>query len=137
MEHRIGFYETDAMGVVHHSNYLRFFERARVVWLEEHDRPYAYYMDLGLHFAVTRCEVDYTLGARFDDLLVVTTWAEWVHGASLRMAYTVERGDQRFASGATEHASVDSEGRVRRIPREDRGRLQALVAPNSSPQKLG
>jgi acyl-CoA thioester hydrolase len=129
VEHRVGFYETDAMGVVHHSNYLRFFERARVVWLQEHDRPYTYYVGLGLHFAVTRSEVDYQWGARFDDLLVVTTWAEWVHGASLRMAYTVDLGDQHVASGATEHAVVDGEGRVRRIPRDARSRLRALVGP--------
>lgn len=115
------------MGVVHHSNYLRFFERARVVWLREHDRPYTYYMDLGLHFAVTRSEVDHHLGARFDDLLVITTWAEWVRGASLRMAYEVMCGGEHMASGSTEHAAIDLEGRVRRIPREDRTRLQALA----------
>ena len=33
------------MGVVHHANYLRFFEEARVRWLEEHDRPYTYYLE--------------------------------------------------------------------------------------------
>ena len=32
--HRVGFHETDAMGIVHHSNYLKFCEDARVVWLE-------------------------------------------------------------------------------------------------------
>ena len=38
--HRVPFYETDAMGIVHHSNYVRYFELARVVWLDEHDVPY-------------------------------------------------------------------------------------------------
>ncbi len=131
MEHRVGFYETDAMGVVHHSNYLRFFERARAEWLREHDRPYTHYMELGLHFAVTHAELDYHVGARFDDLLTITTWAEWVRGASLRMAYTVVCEGQTLATGATEHASVGSEsGRVRRIPRDDRSRLMALALPN-------
>jgi acyl-CoA thioester hydrolase len=128
VEHRVGFYETDAMGVVHHSNYLRFFERARAVWLREHDRPYTHYMELGLHFAVTRSEVDHHGSARFDDLLVITTGAEWVRGASLRMAYRVDCGEQSIASGATEHAAVSREnGRVRRIPADARARLRALV----------
>ena len=38
VQHVVAFYETDAMGVVHHSNYLRFLEHARVQFLAEHDR---------------------------------------------------------------------------------------------------
>ena len=34
-EHLIQFYETDAMRIVHHSNYLRWFEEARLVWLSD------------------------------------------------------------------------------------------------------
>ena len=133
LEHRVGFHETDAMGIVHHANYLKFFEDARVVWLDEHDLGYTHYMDLGLHFAVTHVEVDYKMSARFDDRLRVTTWMEWVRGASLRMAYRIERGEETLVTGATEHASVNDEGRVRRIPREDRARL----AGNSGPVDLG
>jgi len=124
--HRVSFYETDAMGVVHHANYLRFFEEARVRWLEEHDRPYPFYVDRGIHFAVTRCEVDHHRASRFDDRLEVVAWLEWVRGASLRLGYSVVGGGAPIASGATEHAAVDDEGRVRRIPREDRARLLAL-----------
>lgn len=123
VEHRVSFYETDAMGVVHHSNYLRFFEESRVRWLEQHDRPYSLYVADGLHFAVTHADVDYRRSARFDDRLRITTWLEWVHGASLRMAYRVECGDELLVIGATEHAAVNDEGRVRRIPRPDRERL--------------
>jgi len=125
--HRVAFYETDAMGVVHHANYLRFFEEARVRWLEEHDHPYSHYLERGIHFAVTRSEVDHHLGARFDEHLEVATWLEWVRGASLRMAYSVIGEGRTIASGATEHAAVDDDGRVRRIPREDRARLLALA----------
>ena len=34
--HRVPFYETDAMGLVHHSNYVRFLELARIRWMDEH-----------------------------------------------------------------------------------------------------
>jgi acyl-CoA thioester hydrolase len=127
VEHRVAFYETDAMGVVHHANYLRFFELARVRWLDEHDRPYVEYVDAGLHFAVTRAELDYRRGARFDDRLCVETWLAWVAGASLGMAYRIECADELVVVGRTEHAAVDDDGRVRRIPREDRKRLAALA----------
>jgi len=116
------------MGVVHHANYLRFFEEARVRWLEEHDRPYTWYVERGLHFAVTRSEVDHHASARFDDRLEVAVWLAWVRGASLRMEYAIGRAGRPVASGATEHAALGEGGRVRRIPRADRERLLALAA---------
>jgi len=125
--HRVAFYETDAMGVVHHSNYVRFFEHARVSWLEEHDQPYTAYVEQGLNFATTHLSVDYRASARFGDELSVTTWLEWVRGASLRMAYRIECGGNVIVTGATEHAAVNAEGRVRRIPKANRARLAGCV----------
>jgi acyl-CoA thioester hydrolase len=125
--HRVAFYETDAMGIVHHANYLRFFEQARVRWLEEHDRPYADYMALGVHFAVTRSEVDYHRSARFDDRLRVTTWLAWVRGASIGLAYLIDCEAERVCTGVTEHAAVRDDGRVVRIPRERRDALRPLA----------
>lgn len=121
--HRVGFHETDAMGIVHHANYLRHFENARVAWLETHDRAYTEWIGADLHFAVTRVEVDYRRPARFDDRIEITTWLEWVGGASLAMGYVIRCRDEILVGGRTEHASVDGQGRVRRLPRADRERL--------------
>ena len=114
------------MGVVHHANYLRYFELSRVKWLGEHDQPYTAWIEHGLHLAVTRAEVDYVQAARFDDELVVTVWLDWLRRARLRMAYTITRGAELLIEGATEHCAVDAtSGRARRIPRD---RLEALRA---------
>ena len=129
--HRVGFYETDAMGIVHHSNYLRFFENARVVWLETHDKSYPEWIEMDVHFAVTHAELDYRQSARFDDILEVTTWLEWVRGASLAMAYSIVCRSDLLVTGRTEHASINGEGRVRRIPKEDRERLGRVVLPDA------
>jgi acyl-CoA thioester hydrolase len=137
ISHRVGFHETDAMGIVHHANYLRFCENARVVWLETHDKSYPEWIEMGLHFAVTRVELDYRTASRFDDRLEVTTWLEWVRGASLAMAYTILCGDALILSGRTEHASVNDEGRVRRISKEDRLRLSGLAPPEASATQAG
>ena len=115
------------MSIVHHSNYLRYFERSRIVWLEEHDQPYFAYMESDLHFATTRVEVDYHRSARFDDRLLITTWMVWIRGASLRMAYRIENEGRLLVSGATDHAAVNGEGRVRRIPKANRARIQAAI----------
>ena len=39
--HKVQYYETDQMGVVHHSNYIRWFEEARAEWMEAVGLPYA------------------------------------------------------------------------------------------------
>ncbi|MBJ21429.1 MAG: thioesterase [Deltaproteobacteria bacterium] len=119
------------MGIVHHANYLRFCENARIVWLETHDKSYPEWLAMGLHFAVTHAELDFRLPARFDDDLEITTWLEWVRGASLAMAYRIECQGVLLLTGRTEHASINGEGRVRRLPKEDRVRLRKLARPDS------
>jgi acyl-CoA thioester hydrolase len=127
LDHRVNFFETDAMGIVHHANYLRFFEMVRVEWLEEHDQPYSAYMAAEMHFATTRSEVDYIRSARFGDELTVSCWLDWVRGASLQMSYVIVLGEAAVATGLTEHAAVNLEGRVRRLPVERRKHLAALA----------
>jgi acyl-CoA thioester hydrolase len=128
--HRVAFFETDAMGIVHHANYVRWLELARVHWMDEHHRPYRAYMAQGLHFATTRVEIDYRRAAGFDDEVEVTTWLEWGRGASLRMAYRLRGpGGALLARAATEHAMVDASGRPRRIPAAEREELARLVPP--------
>jgi len=128
VEHRVPFYETDAMKVVHHSNHVRYLELARIAWLDEHHRPYRDYVAEDLHFATTRVELDYLRPATYDDVLRIATWLEWVRGASLRMAYEIRCDGALVSTAATEHAVVDGEGRLRRIPRERRVELAALAA---------
>ena len=126
VRHRVPFYETDAMGVVHHSNYVRYLELARIRWLDEHHRSYREYVADSQHFATTHVEVDYYRSAAFDDEIRITAWLEWIRGASLRMAYRLTTSKGLICSGATEHALVDLTGRVQRIPRAERERLARL-----------
>lgn len=125
--HRVPFYETDAMGVVHHSNYIRYLEIVRIRWMEEHHRPYREYVAADRHFATTRVEVEYRRATRFDDEIEVTCWLEWIRGASLGLAYRLESREGLVAVATTEHALVDGSGRVRRIPSADREQMRGLL----------
>ena len=49
IDYRVPFYDTDAMAVVHHANYVRYLELARVRFLAEHDEPYTRYVEQGYH----------------------------------------------------------------------------------------
>ncbi len=130
--HRVPFYETDAMGLVHHANYVRYFELARIRWMDEHHRPYREYVAEGLHFATTRVEVDYLRGLRFDDEVEIAVWLAWARGASLRMEYALRAHGSLISRGATEHAMVDTSGRVRRIPEAQRRAMAGIAAERAA-----
>ena len=125
--HRVPFFETDGMGIVHHANYVLYLERARVLWLEEHDQSYRAYIDQGIHYATTRVELDYQRAARFDDAIEISAWLDWIRGASLRMNYQLICAGSQIATASTVHASVNSEGRVRRLPKERVEHLRRLA----------
>jgi acyl-CoA thioester hydrolase len=130
--YRVPFYDTDAMGVVHHANYVRYLELARIAWLDEHDRPYTDYIKEDRQLATIRVALDYHRAARFDERLGISVWLDWVRSASLCMTYEITRDDTLLVSGITEHCAIDSEGRARRIPQERRDSLAKLAANKSS-----
>ena len=125
--HRVAFFETDAMGIVHHSNYVRHLELARIHWLDEHDQPYRLYAEQGLHYATTRMEIDYLRSTGFDDVIEIAVWLDWVRGASMCIDYELTCDGTCIATASTVHAMVDREGRVRRIPKERAENLRGLA----------
>lgn len=131
--HTVAFYETDAMGIVHHSNYLRFLEHARVRFMAEHDRPYTEYVAEGVHVPVTRALVNYRRACRFADEIEVSCWLAWARSASLGFAYRLEVGGLFVASGETDHAIVNLEGHPTRIPEHMRVRLAGWLGQERGP----
>ena len=125
--YRVPFYDTDAMRVVHHARYVHYLELARIVFLDEHDRPYREYVAEGLHYAVTRVELEYQTAARFDDRLEVVCWLDWLKRVSLQIGYVIRRGEELVASATTQHAMVSDEGKLTPIPPARRAVLAQLL----------
>src|SRR5213080_5164209 len=118
---RVRFAETDAQGVAHNSNYLVWFEIARVAYLEEFAGGYPALREQGLESFVLESHVRYRLPAHFDDLLHVHARIGELRGARFRFDYEVRRNGEPIADGWTSHACVDAATlRPTRIP-------QALV----------
>jgi acyl-CoA thioester hydrolase len=127
VDYRVPFYDTDAMGVVHHANYVRYLELARVRFLEEHDEPYVRYVEQGLHVVVTRVDLRLKRATRFDETLTVIGWIERVKHASIAFCYQIRCGAQITALAATEHAVINLQGKPVRIPPARRARLLELA----------
>ena len=66
-EHTINYYETDRMGIVHHSNYIRFFEEARIDYLKKIGLDYKKVEDMGLIMPVLGVECKYIKPLHFGD----------------------------------------------------------------------
>lgn len=114
---RVRFAETDAQGIAHNSNYLVWFEIARVEHLERFAGGYQRLRDLRIEALVLESHVRYLHPARFDDRLVVHARCCELRGARFRYEYAVTRGDLTIADGWTAHATVDAVSlRPTRVP---------------------
>ena len=107
----VRYIETDQMGHVHHANYVAWFELARTHLCARSGFPYAAIEEMGYLLVVTAVEVRYRLPAHYGQTVRVTTWVERLASRMMRFAYEVTRGEDRLATGATEHLWVDRETR--------------------------
>jgi acyl-CoA thioester hydrolase len=105
---RVRFAETDAQGIVHNSNYLVWFEVARVAYLERFAGGYQRLRESGIEALVLESHVRYIQPAKFDDRLVVHARCVDVKGARFRYEYAIERDGVVIADGWTAHATVDA-----------------------------
>jgi acyl-CoA thioester hydrolase len=113
---RVRFCETDLMGVVHHANYLTYFEAGRVDWLHRRGVSYDAWTRRGIHLPVVDARVRYRKAARFDDELVVETTCVEQTRVTVRFGYRILRGDELLCEGETLLACVGHELTARRLP---------------------
>ena len=105
---RVRFADTDAQGIAHHSNYLVWFEVARVEFLEHYAGGYQRLRDEGVESLVLEAQVRFHAPARFDDRLHVHARCVDVRGARFRFEYAVERDGALLAEGWTAHGTVNA-----------------------------
>jgi acyl-CoA thioester hydrolase len=107
------------MGVVYYANYLRWFERGRAELLRQIGLPYSTIEAQGFHFPVTEVSCRYSQSGHYDDLIRIETELATLGRATLVFTYRISRENDAalLATGATQHACVDSAGRVSRIPK--------------------
>jgi acyl-CoA thioester hydrolase len=124
---RVRYPEVDRMGIAHHANYFVWFEMARTEWLRETGRTYRELEEVdGIQLPVVRAGAQYRAPARYDDRLQVRARLASVGGSRIRFEYQLRRAgslDGLLATGYTEHATVNRQGRPIRIPDDLRCRL--------------
>ena len=96
MDLRIYYQDTDAGGIVYHSNYLDYAERARSEFLRDVGLPVNDLLERDVAFVIKKAEINYKSPARLEDLLTVHTSIGEIHGASMVMNQTIKRGDMEL-----------------------------------------
>ena len=108
-ERKINYYETDRMGVVHHSNYIRFLEETRCYWLEQIDMPFALLEENGITIPVLGVNCSYKYHVTFGDTILIRPYMKEYSGVRMTVGYEItdkETGKTVF-TGETKHCFTD------------------------------
>lgn len=106
---RVAFADTDAMGVVYHANYLRWFENGRTELLREIGFPYTELEKWPIWMPLAHASMDYKKSARYDDLIEIVTRFSEVGHASLVLYYEIfnKETGELLVTGTTRHGITD------------------------------
>ena len=114
-EIRVIYADTDQMGVVYHSNYLRYFEIGRTELLRELGISYKEMEACGLFLPVKEVFIDYKISIKYDDVIVVNTCIDKLKNVSLKLKYEIrnkEDSDLLYTTGYTLHPFINKNGEI-------------------------
>ena len=117
--HKVQYYETDKMGIVHHSNYIRWMEEARVDFLSQIGWDYDRLESMGIVSPVLAIECKYRISVKFPELISIEVKVSKFDGLKLKLNYDMknERGDI-VCKAHSEHCFLDREGKPLRMKSE-------------------
>ncbi|OGP67360.1 MAG: hypothetical protein A2W27_04970 [Deltaproteobacteria bacterium RBG_16_44_11] len=115
---RVIYADTDAMGIVYHTNYIKWFEVGRNELMRQLGIAYTEMEQLGFNLPLTKVSCHYLLPARYDDIVIIETKIEYIKRASMKFNSYLwdEKREKLLVEGYTVHACVNTEGKIRRIP---------------------
>jgi acyl-CoA thioester hydrolase len=115
---RVIYADTDAMGIVYHTNYIKWFEVGRNELMRQLGVTYNELEKLGLNLPLTKVSCHYLLPAKYDQLLTIETKFDYIKRASIRFNSYIwdEEGKKLLVEGYTIHACTNMEGKIHRLP---------------------
>ena len=109
--HKVQYYETDQMQIVHHANYIKWFEEARMHLLDEIDFGYEEMEAAGLLVPVLSVSAEYRSMTRFGETVAISAKIKELTGVKLILSYEItdqETGKLR-CTGESKHTFLDAE----------------------------
>jgi acyl-CoA thioester hydrolase len=128
-DRKINYYETDQMGIVHHSNYARFFEEARISYMDQMGYPYERMEEEGIISPVLAISCKFLHSVRFGDTVRIEVSTAAVSKVKCSFAYKVidlASGEIK-ARGESEHGFITKDGKPVILPKEKPEFYQMLM----------
>lgn len=126
--HKVQYYETDMMGITHHSNYIRWMEEARIDFLSQIGWDYAKLEKEGIFSPVLSISCDYKKPSSFSDTITISVAVQEFKGVRLYLEYEMKNTEGRLICiGKSSHAFLDSEGRPIRMKQAQPELFEALI----------
>ena len=111
-QHQVQYYETDRMGIVHHSNYVRWMEEARMDFFRQIGCGYEALEAQGIISPVTSVECKYKMTTTFAELIEIDVQVAEFKGVKLKLKYTMLRAGEVVCEGISEHCFLDEAGKI-------------------------
>lgn len=113
-EHKAQYYETDQMGIIHHSNYIRWMEEARINYLSEIGFPMEKIEAYGIVSPVVDVSCKYKKSCRLNEVIGVHITIKEYNSIKLALKYEMYEKESKElrAVGASTHCFTDREGRI-------------------------
>ena len=106
---KVRYNETDQMGIVHHSNYLKFFELARIEWLEKLSMPYQKIESNNIILPVVKCELKFIKPLIFGDIFFIKVFCSKRPTSTIEFSYQIFNDNNEITTeGMTTLAFLDS-----------------------------
>ncbi len=113
---RVRYAETDRMGLLHHANYLVYFEQGRTELLRSQGLAYRELEDQGYLLVLTKVQVRYRSPARYDDLVTLRTTVVRTTLVKIEHRYELLRDGVLLAEGESTLGCIDRAGKVQPLP---------------------
>lgn len=119
-EHRTQYYETDQMGIIHHSNYIRWFEEARTDMMEQMGMGYDMMEKQGIICPVLAVRCEYKSMTRFGETVQIMASLREYNGIRMTIEYTVvdKETDQIRCVGESRHCFLTRDGKPVSLKRQ-------------------
>ena len=117
--HKVQYYETDMMGVVHHANYVHWMEEARIDLMDQLGFPYAEMERNGVLSPVKSLSCEYRNPCSFGDEIRVSVRVDSFNGVVMTIVYEMRnQRDEVVCTARSEHVFLNREGRFVRMKRD-------------------
>ena len=135
--HRVNYYETDKMGITHHSNYIRWMEEARIYFFEQIGLSYKYLESEEVFSPVVGVECSYKSPTTFGDDVEIKVEIKEFKGITLLLNYTMikKESNEIVSTGMSKHCFADKSGKpiiLKKVFPEIDAKLKSVSACTTS-----